>query len=434
MVFVPIDQFLKGDSLKYVLNHCDCEYLILDAEFLDSFKEIRAALSRIKKVLLRNPPTTFIFDEFYVNFTGIISNNTDNPQIPIEPNDVMEILYTEGTTGKPKGVIYRNLKVIAGLIISAGLGSGRYGQVKLIYCPTPLYQSFAQLDIIFPTMFLNTSIAITEKFDATIFWDDVRRYKTDLIIYYGGILQTLFNQPPRDNDRDQPARWAIGGEAPRHIWENFENRFGITLIEGWGATEAPGPIINRLGSRDGKMGSIGIPLDGYEVKIVDEDGNALPPGPQHIGEMAIKTFTPNVLEYYKEPESTPMIRGKDGFVYTGDMVYRDKDGYLYYTGRKADIIKRLGGSIPAHMIENVANAHPFILESVVFGVPGNKSSGDDLKICVVLKNTRMASTLTPAQFYEYLQENLANFMVPRYIEFQPMLRTSSERIKKYLLR
>jgi len=347
MIFVPVDRFLRGDSLKFVLDHCDCEYLVLDYEFLESFKEIRAALPRIKKVIIRNPPADFKSDEFYRNLTEIVSNDTSNPNIPIITNDIMEIIYTEGTTGNPKGVVYRNMKVLSGLIISEGLGSGRYGQVKLIYCPAPLYQAFFQLDIIFPTMFLNASIAIAERFDASTFWEDVRRYKADLIIYYGGILQTLFNQAPRDNDRDQPAKWAIGGEAPRHIWENFENRFGITLIEGWGATEAVASIINRRGSRGGKLGSIGIPLDGFEVKVVDENGKELPPGPQHIGEIITKTFTPSLLEYYKEPEATPMIRGKDGYVYTGDMAYRDKDGYLYYTGRKADIIKRLGGSIPA---------------------------------------------------------------------------------------
>ncbi len=434
MIFVPIDQFLRGDSLKYVLRHCDCDYLILDYNLLPVFKEVQDDLPRITKIFVRNPPAALVSDVIYSNFSQIVSNNIENPDTLVQALDVMEIIYTEGTTGKPKAVIYRNVLVLAGLIVSDEINTGKYFMPTRAYCPTPLFQAFAQLVIVFPALFLNASIAIAEKFDATTFWDDVRRYKTDLIVYYGGILQTLFNQPPRENDRDHPAKWAIGGEAPRHIWENFENRFGITLYEGWAPTEAVAFTINMLGSKGGKLGSIGTPLDGFEVKVVGEDGNELPPGPEHIGEIVTKTTFPGLLEYYKKPEGNSMVRGKDDYIYTGDMAYRDNDGSFFYTGRKSDIIRRPGSIILAHVVENVANAHPAILESAVFGVPSHKSGTEDIKICAVRKNTQIASVLTHAQFHEYLRENLANFMVPRFIEFRPMLRNSSERIKKYRLR
>ncbi|TFG22287.1 MAG: hypothetical protein EU533_04440, partial [Promethearchaeota archaeon] len=137
-----------------------------------------------------------------------------------------------------------------------------------------------------------------------------------------------------------------------------------------------------------------------------------------------------LFQYYKKPENTPMIIGKDGYVCTGDMGYEDKDGYLYYVGRKVDVINRHGRAIYAHTIENIANSHPSILESAVFGVPGDNEE-EEIKICIVLKQNR---TLSHREFHYYLTENLAYYIVPRYIEIKDRLRSSSERIKKYKLR
>jgi len=430
LVFVPINRFLKGEELYYIIENSDSEVLIIDYSCLNEFMKIKSQLNKLKAVIIRGAPKDFKFDDFFLNFNVIISNNDKTPKINTRFLDVIEIIYTEGTTGKPKGIQYRNLHILSGLMFSELIK--RYGEGEVIYCPTPLFQTFAQLVIIFPALFYNATIALAEKFNAETFWDDVRKYKADLIVYYGGIAQMLIDEPPSEQDRNHTAKYALGGEMPKELWKVFEDRFGVSVYEGWAPSEAIGFTINLAGTNGGKIGSIGTPLYGLELKIVDNDGNELPPGPENVGEIIVKSIIP--LDYYKVESPTKMYV-KNGYFYTGDLGYWDKDGYFYYMGRKIDLIRRYGRIIYPIMIENVANAHPSVLESAAFGVPSNdpslKESSEDIKICIVLKKNRK---LTHQEFHYYLSENLAFFMVPRYIEIKKKLRQSSERIKKYKLK
>ncbi|MHA1149989.1 MAG: AMP-binding protein [Promethearchaeota archaeon] len=432
-IFVPINHFLRGSDLEYILKHSDCDILIIDYQYFTQISEIEELPVRLKKIFVRNAPKSFNFNGIYEDYSKLPTTNNSNLNIEVKFLDPMEIIYTEGTTGKPKGIIYLNVMVLAGLIISEEIK--KYGKGSVVYCPTPLFQAFAQLVIVFSALFYNATIAIAERFNAKSYWDDVKKYKADLIVYYGGIIQALIDQPPNDLDRTHGAKWAVGGEAPKELWEIFENRFGITLYEGWAPSEAVGFTLNVLGTKGGKVGSIGKPTEGFDIKIVNQDEKEFPP----IGEIAVKMLLPfgglpssiTLFQYYKKPENTPMIMGKDGYVFTGDMGYEDKDGYLYYVGRKVDVIKKGGKEIYAHTIENIANAHPSVLESSVFGVPGEDESNEDIKICIVLKQNR---TLTHKEFHYYLTENLVYYIVPRYIEIKERLRSSSERIKKFKLR
>lgn len=427
-IFVPINRFLKENELRYLLEESDTKVLIIDFSFLSDYMKIRDVLPDIENVIIFNAPKDFEYEKGFMNYNEIISNNTDNPKEKISLSRRMEIIFTEGTTGKPKAIVYRNMHILAGLVLSEVIK--KYGEGDIVYCPTPLFQTFAQLVVVFPALYYNASIALTEKFDAPTFWEDVRKFKADMIVYYGGILQILMDQPPSERDRDHNVRYAVGGQAPKEIWEAFENRFGLTLYEGWAPTEAIGFTINGTGTQGGKIGSIGTPINGFEVKIVDNKGKELPPGVNNIGEIITKNTLNLSLEYYKKPESTPMEL-KDGYIYTGDLGYKDNDGYFYYAGRKLDIIKRYGKQLLSQNIENVANAHPSILESAVFGVPSEEPDFEDIKICVVLKSYK---TLTHKEFHYYLSENLVGSIVPRYIEIKDQLRRSSERIKKYLLK
>ena len=186
-----------------------------------------------------------------------------------------------------------------------------------------------------------------------------------------------------------------------------------------------------MGSKGGKIGSIGKTVEGWEIKILNEDEKDLAPGTNNIGEIAMKSAFPLSLEYYKPPINTPMTLGKEGYILTGDLGYKDNDGYIYYVGRKDEIIKKGGKYILPYFIENVANAHPNVLESAVFEVSSEESQEVEIKICIVLKRSKQ---LKYEEFHDYMKENLAYYMVPRFIEFKQKLRSSSERIKKYLLK
>ena len=433
-IVVPVNRFLEGDSLAYILDHSDSKLLIIDFQYLKFFQQIEKNLLKLKKIIILNAPDDYkINNDKYIDFKVINSNNFTNPDLKTKSTNIMSLTYTEGTTGPPKGVLYKNLLVLSGQIfgelLKRTVNLENYDRV--VYCPTPLFQAFSQLVVVFTVLFLDGTIVIAEKFNASTFWDDVRKYNAELILYYGGILQNLMDQTPKDIDRYHKARFALGGQAPKEIWNAFENRFNLTIFEAWASTEAVGFTYNDLGSKGGKIGSIGKTVEGWEIKIVNEDENELPPGTNNIGEIAMKSAFPLSLEYYKSPISTPMTEGREGFILTGDLGYKDNDGYIYYVGRKDEMIRKGGKHILPFFIENIANAHPNILESAAFDVMSVDSQEKEIKICIVLKRSKR---LNYKELHDYMKENLAYYMVPRFIEIKQKLRSSSERIKKYQLK
>ena len=173
------------------------------------------------------------------------------------------------------------------------------------------------------------------------------------------------------------------------------------------------------------MGAGIKPIIGFEVKIVDSMGNELPPGPDNIGEIIARNRVPLNLEYQNASEYIDTAQ----WFRTNDIGYMDSEGYIFFRGRLNDIVKKGTRLVPTQDIENFANAHPFILESSAFGVPNGKGE-EEIKICVVLKNE-----LSYEELADYLNRNLAYYMVPRYIEFKETLeRTPTEQIKKFILK
>jgi crotonobetaine/carnitine-CoA ligase len=190
--------------------------------------------------------------------------------------------------------------------------------------------------------------------------------------------------------------------------------------------------INVIGSNGGKIGSVGIPTRGYDLKIVDTKGTELPAGSNNIGEILSRTKLPIELEYYNIKEKSDVSIGENGWVYTGDFGYRDNDGFLYFFGRKSDMIQRGREIFFASDIERVANSHQAVINSAVFEVPVNNSSEKALKICVRIKND---TDLTYEDLHSYLKQNLAYFMVPRFMEYKRTLpKNANDLVQKFILR
>ena len=216
--------------------------------------------------------------------------------------------------------------------------------------------------------------------------------------------------------------------APRdpETISTFENRFGVKIIETFGAAETGDVTINW----EGKPGSIGKPLPQWEVKIVDDEGNEV--GPNVVGEIVHRhrSGEPIVVEYYKMPEKSA-DKTRDGWYHSDDLGYKDEEGYLYFADRKLDVIKREGKKIIASAIEAVVCRHDSVAECAAVGVPCGPED-DEIKLCVIREE---AKTVAREDLYAYCVENLEDDSLPRYIQFRDGLpKNARGKVQRYKLR
>ena len=220
----------------------------------------------------------------------------------------------------------------------------------------------------------------------------------------------------------------LGGGAPMDLFDAFEKRFGVTLIEGYGMSEIGLPLMNTFKER--KPGTCGKPRSDCEVRVVDDHGMEL--GPHIPGELLLRPKNPYciLLEYYNMPDKT-VEAWKDLWFHTGDYLQYDEDGYFHFVDRKKDAIRRRGENISSFEVEKVIRAHPAVLESAAIGVKSDVGE-DEVMVCLTLKP---GHKLTPEALTVHCQENMAYFMIPRYLRFMGALpKTPTERVLKYQLR
>lgn len=432
-ISIPINYHLDDKLLKFVLKNSNTQILLIDYEYFNTFRDILNKLSKIKKIIIKNAPMGFEFNGNLLDFDKLISKNIMNPGIEVNPSQPLEILYTAGTTGRPKGVIYRNHHTLSGISVGTKLENFGFNEENhKIYCPLPLFQAFSRYLVIIPAMYYDISVIIPKRFQISRFWEDIEKYQPQGFCYFGAHLSEFMNREPKLTDREHSLKYAFGFGAFKKIWEAFERRFGIQIIEAWSLVESIGLTINTVGSNRGKIGSVGVPARGYELKIVDSKGNELPYGRNNIGEIISRTKLPIELEYYNLQEKSSASVGKKRWVFTGDYGYMDNDGFVYFLGRKSDMIKRGDEVFFALDIERVANSHHLVINSAVFEVPIENTSETALKICI---ETRKKDSISYSDFQSYLKQNLAYFMVPRFIEIRESLPMNANNlVKKYVLK
>lgn len=428
---VPINIAQRGHGLAYQIDNSDCVALVVDEQYLDHVAVVADQLKKLRHVIvLRTEGGTPALPDWpgieALGFDELTAAPATAPDISVGFKDLSTILYTSGTTGPSKGVMISHHYWYE--MWSEAVKYGRYTEDDILYTGLPFFHVSAKGTTIGPAILADAKAVLMERFSASRMFDDCRRWNCSEAKYIGSIIPILMKQSPDELDADNPLRLMVGAAAPVNLWHEFEKRFNTRLLEVFGLTESVVCLVNPIDDR--RPGSCGKPITGYNVRIVDDNDNEMPPG--ELGEIIVQPQRMHLgtTGYYKMPEATVELT-RNFWIHTGDLGRMDQDGYFYYVDRKKQALRRRGENISSFEVEAVIAGHPAVLECCVVGVPSDLGE-DEVKAVIVLKDNQ---TLNEEEVIRWCEPRMAYFAIPRYIAFRSGLpKTLTEKVEKYRLK
>ena len=423
VTLTPMNPALKPDEIKYQLENSNAKVFIYEGYCADKVKQAVAKMGK--------KPTLFVFrgepTENEAGFSELFSNETYEAR-DVSLDTLALLIYTSGTTGKPKGVMLTHQNVLAAIeSFSEFLGLDESDRSYLIL---PLFHVNSIHLTLSAPMLRGGSVVLTNRFKPESFIINVARYKPTYTIGVPTVFRMLDELPEeliRSYDLSS-LKFTLCGGAPFTVaeFEKIQKKFPFKILEAYGLSEAT--VCSTSNPIDGKhkVGSIGIPLPGQQVKIVDERGVEIPP--YEKGELLIKGKV--VMKGYLNDEEKTKETIKDGWLYTGDIAYQDEDGYLYIVDRKKEMIIRGGINIYPKEIEQVIYELPYVKEVSIVGIPDEKY-GEEV---VGYVSVDESAQVTEEEIIDYCKQKIANYRCPKRIFFLDSLpKNSVGKISKHKL-
>lgn len=422
-ISVSLNPMYTGKEIEYIINNAEAKYLITSDFFRSRLEAVRPNMPSLEGVIMVTPDPT----PDSIPYADITSGSERIGDKGILPDHPAQIMYTSGTTGKPKGAVLPHNGVIAASSATPNLGY--FGPDDSTVCALPLFHLFAVVVFASHLYAGGKGIIIHERFDAEAVLQDFGKYGTSIFFGVPTMYSFLLDSYDPLRHNVDKMRLGIVGAAPVpvHVMREIEKEFRMTIIEVFGQTEScGGGAIERL-EMERKIGSCGIAIPGLELKIVDENDNELIPG--ELGEIVMRG--PMQMKGYWNMPRANQETLRNGWLHSGDMGRMDEEGYVYIVDRLKDMIITSGFNVYPKEIEDVIYSHPAVLEATVVGAP-DATKGELAKAFVVVKE---GSSVTEEELNAFCRERLAAYKTPRIYEFRDSLPKSPQgKILKRVLR
>jgi len=418
-IYVPLNFRAKGNELTYMINTAEATTVLVGDRYLELVDSIKSTIPTVKNYIsLDRPHPGMLYYEDLIR-----DSSPDEIAADISDGDTTILMYTAGTTGFPKGVMLTHNSFSIYVLENVSPADPDTNEKNIL--TVPLYH-VAGTQAMMAAVYGGRTLVMQRQFDAAQWMDLVEKERVARAMMVPTMLKQLMDNPEFSKHDLRSLKVITYGAAPMPleiIKKAVEVFPGVGFINAFGQTETASTV-TMLSPEDHvitgspeerekklkRLSSIGKPMSDIEMKVIDDDGKDLPPN--SIGEIVARG--PRVMAgYWKDQEKTRRTIDKEGWVHTGDMGYRDEDGYFFLSGRTTDMIKRGGELISPEEVERVLQEHPKVEDIAVVGVPDEEWGEVPICVCVLKKG----ETCSAAELMEYCRSNLASYKRPRAVVF-----------------
>lgn len=419
---IPVNPTYTPQEIHYILQNGDVKTVVTLDATIPLLEKLHQKLPAIENyIICESPQSTPQNDNIMTNlsqlnlspkfipFSNILSSGRRSYIGPeLNEEDVAVILYTSGTTGKPKGAMLTHKNLFSNAIDTADYIS--LNEEDRVIATLPMFHVFCLTVALNAPLMKGATVLIDPKFSPKEIFRLAKEFGMTVFVGVPTMYNFIYQYEAGDSEDFKSVRLCVSGGAsmPVALLENFERKFSVQVTEGYGLSEASPVTCFNPFDKPRKPGSIGKSILNVENKVINELGEELPPG--QPGELIVRG--PNVMKgYYKMPEETTAAI-RDGWLYTGDIAQMDEEGYFYIVDRKKDLIIVGGFNVYPREVEEILYNHPDIVEAAVLGIP-DLNRGEAVKAYVVKRN----ESLTEKEVIDYCGEHLAKYKVPSTVEF-----------------